>query len=90
LSTQPRVELGGGPEQGLGRLALTLIRFLHELLKLQAIRRVEQGDLTIEQQEALGLALLQQSEELDRLCGILGLSHDDLNLDLGPLGRLGP
>lgn len=73
---------------GLGQLVLTLLKLLHELLERQAIRRIEAGSLGEEQIERLGLTLMRQAEELERLRQQLGLEEKDLNLDLGPLGRL--
>lgn len=75
-------------KNGLGQLVLTLIKLLHELLEKQAIRRMESDSLTEEQVERLGRVLMQQVEEIDRLRREFGLEEDDLNLDLGPLGRL--
>lgn len=85
----PRLNLD--PQQvknGLGQLVLTVVKLLHELLERQAIRRMDSGSLTEEQVERLGTALMAQSEEIERLCKEFGLSQEDLNLDLGPLGRL--
>ena len=75
-------------KNGLGQLVLTLVKLLHELLERQAIRRIDSGTLTDEEIERLGYTLMRQSEELDRLCNAFGLEDKDLNLDLGPLGRL--
>jgi len=75
-------------KNGLGQLVLTLIKVLHELLKRQAIRRIEGGSLTPAQIERLGVTLMQQAEELERLRKDFGLPEEDLNLDLGPLGKL--
>jgi Gas vesicle protein K len=58
------------------------------LLERQAIRRVEAGSLSDQQVERLGLALMQQSQEIERLRKEFGLEEEDLNLDLGPLGKL--
>ena len=77
-----------GVTKGLGQLVLTLVRLLHELLEKQAIRRMEGGRLTDDDIERLGSTLMRQSEEIDRLAEHFGLTRDDLNLDLGPLGRL--
>jgi Gas vesicle protein K len=78
----------GKLKSGLGQLVLTLVKLLHELLEKQAIRRMEAGALTDEETERLGTALMHQAEEIDRLRVEFGLSEEDLNLDLGPLGRL--
>lgn len=75
-------------KNGIAQLVLTLIRFLHELLERQAVRRMDAGSLTDEQVERLGIALMKQAEEIERLRKEFGLEEEDLNLDLGPLGKL--
>jgi len=75
-------------KNGLARLVLTLIRLLHELLERQAMRRVDSGSLTKTQIERLGITLMRQSEEIERLRKEFGLREDDLNIDLGPFGKL--
>jgi len=75
-------------KNGLGQLVLTLVKLLHELLERQAIRRIEAGSLTDAQIERLGLTLMKQAQEIERLRKEFGLEEDDLNLDLGPLGRV--
>lgn len=75
-------------KNGLGQLVLTLIKLLHNLLEKQAIRRMESGSLSDEQIEKLGTTLMQQAEEIQRLRELFGLEEGDLNLDLGPLGKL--
>lgn len=75
-------------QNGLGRLVLTLVKLLHELLERQAIRRVEAGSLTESEVERLGTALMKQAEEIERLRKAFHLKEEDLNIDLGPLGRL--
>ena len=67
---------------------MTLIKLLHELLKRQALRRIEGGALTPAQIERLGVTLMNQAREIDHLRDNLGLMDKDLNLDLGPLGKL--
>ncbi len=73
---------------GLVQLVLTLIELLRELLERQALRRIDGGSLTAEEIERLGLTFLRLSEEIDRLKQQFGLSDADLNLNLGPLGKL--
>ena len=90
LTTAPR-RISLDPESvqnGLGQLVLTLVKLLHELLEKQAIRRLEAGGLSDDQVERLGMTLLRQSEEIARLRDVFGLKDEDLNLDLGPLGKL--
>ena len=75
-------------ENGLARLVLTVIELLREILEHQAIRRMDGGTLTDEQVERLGLSLLKLNERMDELKKTFGLTDEDLNIDLGPLGRL--
>lgn len=75
-------------ENGLARLVLTVIELLREILEHQAIRRMDGGTLSEEQVERLGLALLKLNERMDELKTTFGLTDEDLNIDLGPLGRL--
>ena len=75
-------------KNGLGQLVLTLVKVIHELLELQAIRRIDSGSLMDEEIENIGMTLMQQAEEIDRLRKEFNLEEDDLNIDLGPLGKL--
>jgi hypothetical protein len=75
-------------ERGLAQLVLTVIELLRELMERQALRRVEAGGLDDEQIERLGRTLMLLSERMDELKEHFGLDDEDLNLDLGPLGRL--
>ena len=75
-------------KNGLAQLVLTVVKLLHELLEKQAIRRIDGGGLTDEEIERLGFTLMRQSEEIARIAREFGLESDDLNLDLGPLGKL--
>jgi hypothetical protein len=75
-------------ERGLAQLVLTLIELLRQLMERQAIRRVEAGGLSDEQVERLGQALIALEQRMGELKATFGLADEDLNLDLGPLGRL--
>jgi hypothetical protein len=77
-----------GVESGLARLVLTLIEVLRKVLEHQAVRRMEGGRLTPEEIERLGLALSRLNDRMQDLKRVFGLSDDDLQIDLGPLGRL--
>jgi Gas vesicle protein K len=72
----------------LGRLVLTIVELLRQLMERQALRRVESGDLPEETVERLGLGLMRLEEAMAELRGHFGLRPEDLNLDLGPLGHL--
>ena len=75
-------------ERDLGRLVLTLVELLRRLMEAQALRRLDAGTVTDAEGERLGLALMQLRGAVEGLCGRLGLAPEELNLDLGPLGRL--
>jgi gas vesicle protein GvpK len=75
-------------ERGLAQLVLVLVELLRQLMERQAVRRVDAGDLSDEQIERLGQTLMGLEERMDELKEIFGLSDEDLNLNLGPLGDL--
>lgn len=75
-------------QRSVARLVLTLVEFVRQLLERQAIRRLEGGTLTTEETEAVGVALMRLEETVRDLAGRFGLEPEELNLDLGPLGRL--
>ena len=75
-------------QRSVAKLVLTLMEFLRKLLERQAIRRMETGSLTGAEVEAVGLALMRLEETLRTMGERFGLTPEELNLDLGPLGRL--
>ena len=75
-------------EQGLAKLVLTLVELLRRLLEKQALRRIEAGSLTPEEIERMGVTFLRLEEQMAELRAHFGLSEEDLNLSLGPLGDL--
>jgi gas vesicle protein GvpK len=75
-------------KRDLLRLVLTIIELVRQLMEKQALRRVDAGDLSDEQIEALGAGLMQLEEAMRELREQHGLTSEDLNLDLGPLGPL--
>ncbi|MFA1543597.1 gas vesicle protein K [Actinomadura monticuli] len=77
-------------ERDLVKLVLTLVELIRQLMERQALRRAEGGDLTDQQVEDLGLALMRLEEAMTRLKDHFDLDDHDLNLDLGPLGPLLP
>ena len=70
------------------KLVLTLVEMIRQLLERQAIRRMETNTLTAEETEAVGLALMRLEETVRELGAQFDLSPEDLNLDLGPVGKL--
>lgn len=77
-----------GVEQGLAKLVLTLVEFLRQLLERQAVRRMEGGTLSDEEVERMGLALMRLEQKVHEMAKAFGIDPADLNLGLGPLGRL--
>jgi hypothetical protein len=85
----PRIALDpDNIRKGLGQLVLAVVELVRQLLERQALRRMEAGSLTDEEVERLGLTFLRLTEEMTRLKQEFGLRDEDVNLDLGPLGRL--
>jgi hypothetical protein len=86
-----RVRIEGEREdvaRGVAQLVLTLIELLRQLMERHAIRRIEAGGLSDDEVERLGRALMALEERMEELRDEFGLEEEDLNLDLGPLGRL--
>ena len=89
---------GGGPlrwnadpddvQRSVAQLVLTLVEFIRKLLERQAIRRMESGTLTDGQTEDIGRALMQLEAAVRDLAARFGIPIEDLNLDLGPAGKL--
>jgi hypothetical protein len=75
-------------ENGLAKLVLTLIEVLRKVLEHQAVRRMEGGHLSDAEIEKLGVALLRLNDRMQEMKGIFGLTDEDLQIDLGPLGNL--
>ncbi len=75
-------------ENGLAKLVLTLVEFLRQLLERQAVRRMEGGSLSDEEVERMGVALMRLEEKVHEMARTFGIDPTELNLEVGPLGRL--
>ena len=75
-------------QQGLAQLVLTIVELLRQLMERQALRRIDGGGLSDEEVEKLGRTFMELDKRMAELTEQFGLTADDLNLDLGPLGRL--
>jgi hypothetical protein len=75
-------------ERGLAQLVLTIVELLRQLMERQALRRVDGGGLDDDQVERLGRTFMELDRRMAELRDEFGLTEEDLNLDLGPLGRL--
>jgi hypothetical protein len=75
-------------EKGLAQLVLTLVELLRQLMERQALRRIDGGSLDPDEVERLGETFMLLDERMTELREAFDLDEEDLNLDLGPLGRL--
>ena len=98
MAPAPALSTGGAPQRialdpedvktGLGKLVLTVVALVRDLLERQAIRRMEAGSLTDAEIERIGTTFMRLGEEIERLKKEFGLEGEELNIDLGPLGKL--
>jgi hypothetical protein len=75
-------------EKGLAQLVMTIVELLRQLMERQALRRIDAGTLTEDEEERLGQTFMELDLRMAELRDQFGLDEEDLNLDLGPLGRL--
>ena len=75
-------------QRSVAHLVLTLIEFVRRLLERQAIRRMEAGTLNENQTEDVGQALMKLEETVHDIAARFGIAPDELNLELGPVGKL--
>lgn len=75
-------------EKGLAKLVLTLVKLIKDLTEKEAMRRIEQGNLTDLEVQKLGITFKALDKKMEELRAVFGLKEKDLNLDLGPLGQL--
>jgi hypothetical protein len=75
-------------QRSVAQLVLTLVDFIRKLLERQAIRRMEDGTLTDQEIEDVGRALMRLEGTIGDIAAKFGLQPEDLNLDLGPVGKL--
>ena len=75
-------------QRSVAQLVLTLVEFIRKLLERQAIRRMEAGTLTAQQTEDIGRALMKLEQTVVQIASQFGILPEDLNLELGPIGKL--
>jgi hypothetical protein len=75
-------------QRSVVQLVLSLVEFLRRLLERQAIRRMEEGTLSEDEIERIGVALMKLEQTVKELAAEFGIEPEELNLDLGPIGRL--
>ena len=64
------------------------VEFFRRIIERQAIRRMDDGRLSPQEIERIGLALMRLEETIHELARHFDLAPEELNLDLGPFGRL--
>jgi hypothetical protein len=75
-------------EKGLAQLVLTLVELIRQLMERQALRRIEGESLSAEEVERLGETFMLLEQKMEELREHFELEKEDLNIDLGPLGKL--
>lgn len=70
------------------KLVLSLVEFIRKLMERQAIRRLEEKTLTPAEIENVGVALMKLEQTVFLIARRFKLDPKDLNLELGPIGRL--
>ena len=75
-------------QKSVVQLVLTIVELLRRLMERQAIRRMEQKTLTRKEVALVGEALMKLEETVREIGMKFGLTPEELNLDLGPLGKL--
>jgi len=81
----PAQRLAGSGEdvgRGLGRLVVTLLDVVRQVVERQALRRVDAGDLSDAEVERLGRALMDLETTFDELIEHFGVRPDDIYLPL--------
>ena len=87
----PAVRWNPDPEdvqKSVVKLVLSLIELIRKLMERQAIRRLEEKTLTPEEIENVGIALMKLEQTVHDIAKRFKLDPKDLNLDLGPIGKL--
>jgi len=75
-------------ERGLAQLVMTIVELLRQLMERQALRRIDGGTVSADQVERLGQTFMELDKRMAELREEFGLDEEDLNLNLGPLGKL--
>lgn len=70
-------------KHGVLTLVVTLVEVIQEALEIQAVRRLEGGDLTEEEQDRLGEALMELDEALDEIKAEHGITASVTDLHRG-------
>ena len=75
-------------EKELGKLVLTIVDIVRQLMERQAARRVNAGSLSDDEVERMGETFLKLERKMVELKKAFGLEGEDLNVRLGPIDDL--
>lgn len=75
-------------QRSVVKLVLSLIEFIRKLMERQAVRRLEENTLSPQEIENVGVALMKLEKTVQQLAKRFKLDPKDLNMDLGPIGKL--
>jgi AraC-like DNA-binding protein len=78
---KPRQDNAQDLSHGLAKLVLTLLETLRQLMENQARRRIEEGVLTEDEVERLGLAFMNLDGKMSEIASKFDLSRKDLQLN---------
>lgn len=87
----PRIIDAGNPkkaEKGIAQLVLTLVKLIKDLMYREARRRIAKGSLSEAEIQKLGLTFKALDKKVEEIRAIFGLEDEELNINLGPLGKL--
>jgi hypothetical protein len=73
-------------EQGITRLVLTVTELVRRVMEREAVRQVKMNHLSTRETQKLGMALKAIAKKMEAMRKTFGLTEEDLNLKLGPLG----
>ena len=75
-------------EKDLAKLVLSVVDLVRQLMERQAVRRVNAGSLSEDEVERMGETFLKLDKRMTELRTAFGLTHEDLDLKLGPIGDM--
>lgn len=81
---------GESKGKGLAGLLLSVVELVRQLMEAQVIRRMERGWLQESELDRAAESLQKLEAQVVVLCELFEIEREDLNWDLGEMGRLLP
>jgi hypothetical protein len=75
-------------EKNLAKLVITITELLRRVMEREALRQVQNGVIGAVDRRKLGLALKALAKKMELIRATFGLDEEDINMDLGPLGKM--